>query len=124
MQGLCEALSEGTVSKYYAQPSLCAKGHKHASKREAKRCNELHLLLRAGEIESLEQQPQYWFVINGQTLKHPNGSRVGYQPDFRYIDRLSGATIVEDSKGVKVRDYPLRAAIFRALHPDLILREV
>lgn len=111
-------------NKYRATKAPCSKGHIHASKREAKRCDELHLLVRGGEIESLEQQPQFYFEIHGKPLKHDNGRRVGYQADFRYVDRLSGKTIVEDSKGMSVRDWPLRKAVFRALYPDLVLREV
>lgn len=111
-------------NKYGAKKADCQYGHRHDSIREAKRCNELHLLLRAGEIERLEFQPQYWFEINGRQIKHDNGRRVGFKPDFRYWDRHSGKQIVEDAKGFTTRDYPLRAAIFRALHPELVLREV
>lgn len=112
------------MSKYGAKKENCRQGHRHDSIREAKRCNELHLLLRAGEIERLEQQPQYWFQINGKQVKHQNGRRVGFKPDFRYWDRLSGSQIVEDAKGVRTEAYVLRAAIFRALHPDIVFREV
>lgn len=111
-------------NKYGAKKTACQSGHVHSSAREAKRCNELHLLQRAGEIERLEQQPKFWFEINGQQLKHDNGRRVGYTADFRYWDRLSGKEIVEDTKGVTVRDWPLRRALFRALHPSMVLREV
>jgi len=38
------------MSKYHAKRTACAHGHTHASGREAKRCAELHLLLRAGHI--------------------------------------------------------------------------
>jgi hypothetical protein len=112
------------VSKYGARKTSCQAGHTHASKREATRCNELHLLLRAGEIEDLEQQPQFYFVINGRQVKLDGGRRAGVKLDFAYVDRLSGSRIVEDSKGYTVRDWPLRKAIFRALFPDLVLREV
>lgn len=111
-------------NKYGARKQPCHYGHQHASGREAKRCNELHLLLRAGDIESLEQQPQFWFVIDGKQVKLDNGRRAGVKLDFAYVDRHSGARIVEDSKGARVRDWPLRKAIFRALYPDLVLREV
>lgn len=115
---------KGRPNKFNARKQPCQHGHVHDSGREAKRCNELHILLRAGEIERLEQQPKYWFEINGKQVKHPNGRRVGFTPDFRYWDRLSGTQIVEDAKGVRTEAYVLRAAIFRALHPDIVLREV
>lgn len=111
-------------NKYFAKKQPCNHGHTHASGREAKRCNELHLLLRAGDIEDLQHQPQFWFTVNGRQLKHKNGHRVGVKLDFGYVDRHSGAKIVEDSKGFTVRDWPLRRAVFCACYPDHVLREV
>lgn len=110
--------------KYGARKTPCGHGHIHASAREAKRCDELHLLLRAGEIERLEREPWFGFIINNQQIKHGNGHNVGYTADFSYWDRHSGKQIIEDAKGFTVRDWPLRKAIFKALYPDLVLREV
>jgi hypothetical protein len=107
--------------KYRAVKANCNAGHTHDSKREAIRCNELHLLQDAGEITDLTIHPQYWFVINGRQLKHPNGRRVGYKSDFEYIE--NGMLVTEDVKGVIVRDWPLRRAVFVALFPNHLLRE-
>lgn len=109
--------------KYRAVKSQCNAGHTHDSKREAIRCNELHDLQAAGEIGDLVVHPQYWFVINGKQLKHANGRRVGYKSDFEYTDTASGIKITEDVKGVIVRDWPLRRAVFIALFPDHKLLE-
>lgn len=111
-------------NKYSARKTLCRAGHTHDSGKEARRCDELHLLLRAGEIEDLEQQPRFYFTIDGRQVKHDNGRRVGLTADFAFIDRQTGRKVVEDSKGMVVRDWPIRKAIFRALYPDIILREV
>lgn len=111
-------------NKYGAKHRECAAGHSHPSIREARRCDELHLMQRGGEIESLEREPFYPFVVNGIGLKHGNGRRVGYTPDFRFIDRQTGRTVVEEAKGYAARDWPLRKALFIALHPDIIFREV
>jgi hypothetical protein len=54
------------------------------------------LLLRSGLIKSLQIEPQFWFQINGQQVKHPNGRRVGYKPDFGYTEK--GRQVVEDVK--------------------------
>jgi hypothetical protein len=78
-------------------------------------------LQTAGEISDLTIHPQYWFVINGKQLKHPNGRRVGYKSDFEYIE--NGMLVTEDVKGVIVRDWPLRRAVFKALFPNHDLRE-
>jgi hypothetical protein len=107
--------------KYRAVKAQCGAGHTHDSKREAMRCNELHILEAAGEITDLMIHPQYWFVINGRQLKHPNGRRVGYKSDFEYIE--NGMLVTEDVKGVVVRDWPLRRAVFKALFPNHDLRE-
>jgi hypothetical protein len=107
--------------KYRAVKSQCAAGHTHDSKREAIRCNELHDLQAAGAISDLIIHPQYWFVINGRQLKHGNGRRVGYKSDFEYVEK--GINVTEDVKGVVVRDWPLRRAIFIALFPHHQLRE-
>ena len=107
--------------KYSAVKAQCNAGHTHDSKREAIRCNELHALEAAGEISDLMIHPQYWFVINGRQLKHPNGRRVGYKSDFEYVE--NGMLVTEDVKGVVVRDWPLRRAVFKALYPHHYLRE-
>lgn len=114
------ALKRG--NKYRAQKANCQHGHTHDSKKEARRCAELHLLQRAGQISDLEQQPQFWFAINGVPVMHLNGRRVGYRPDFAYIE--AGRRVAEDAKGMCTPDYVLRAAFFRALFPDIELREV
>lgn len=108
-------------NKYGAKKTVCAHGHKHDSKKEAARCDELHDLWAAGQIADLVNQPQFWFVINGQQVKHENGRRVGYRPDFSY--RQDGAEVVEDSKGFITADYTLRKAIFRALYPWIVFRQ-
>jgi hypothetical protein len=117
-------VSEARVNKYRAVKAHCRAGHTHASKREARRCDELHLLLRAGEIESLEQQPKFFFTVNGRQLVHDNGRRAVYTADFGFMDRQSARHVVEDTKGMSARDWPLRKALFRACYPDIILREV
>lgn len=110
--------------KYGARKTPCRHGHTHDSAKEARHCNDLHLLLYAGEIEDLRFQEQFWFTINGQPLKHDNGRRVGVKIDFTYIDRHSAQRIADDAKGFVVRDWPLRKAIFRACFPQYTLREV
>ena len=110
-------------NKFGAKGCTCVAGHQHPSKAEARRCDQLHLLARAGVIQELEVQPQFWFVIDGQQVKHEGGRRVGYRADFSY--REAGKHIVEDVKGAYRADaWTLRKAIFRALFPAIELREV
>ena len=109
--------------KFNAKPRYCHEGHKHASTKEAVRCDELHILQACGQITNLKVEPQFWFSINGVQIKHPNGRRVGYKPDFQYFE--GDKNVVEDVKSLPTRTeaYVLRIAFFRALYPFITLRE-
>lgn len=79
-----------------------------ASKKEARRYDELMVLLNAGEIEDLKLQPQYT-LQEAYTL--PNGKRVQairYVADYSY--RRGGELIVEDvkSEATKTRVYQIK----------------
>jgi hypothetical protein len=80
-----------------------------ASKAEAKRYGDLKLLERANEIEGLELQPKYDLIVCGLKV-------CSYIADFRYRDRRTGETIVEDVKGFRTRDYRIKAKLMKAVH--------
>lgn len=101
--------------KYGAVRTTCAANHSHPSKAEAKRCDELHLLQRAGVIRSLECGPKYYLHINGEPMKHENGRRLTYTPDWRYFE--GNKCVVEECKGFATTDYKVRLVIFKALYP-------
>jgi len=109
-------------NKFGAKPTECGHGHRHASKREAARCCELHLLLRAGQIDALVIEPTYILAPNGTPIVMGNGHKAKYRPDFVY--REAGRLIAEDIKGMIVRDFPLRAALFRLCYPEIELRVI
>lgn len=106
--------------KYGARKTVCAHGHTHDSAREAKRCVELHLLLRAGQITGLVYEPTYELMVGGKPIIMGNGHKARYRPDFTYIE--NDRVIAEDVKGFIVRDFPLRAALFRHCYPNIELR--
>jgi hypothetical protein len=112
--------------KYGARKTTCAAGHEHPSKKEARHCDDLHLLQRAGEISELEVEPRYYFEVNGRTLTHEGGRRACFTPDFRYR-RRDGRIVVDEvkaaSKLARARDYPLRKALFRACYPEIEMVE-
>lgn len=114
------------MKKWKAKKAYCKEGHRHDSISEAKRCDELHALLAAGEIDDLIVWPQFWFVIDGKQVKHDNGRRLGYLADFGYT--LNGKEVVEDvkpsSKAADSRDWPIRKALFKALFPLYDFREI
>lgn len=121
------ASGEG-ANKFGAKTCGCTAGHAHPSKAEARRCDQLHLMQRGRVISDLQVQPQFWFVIDGKQVVHQGGRRVGYRADFSYreADGQGGFKhIVEDVKGAYRDDaWTLRKAIFRALFPQIELREV
>lgn len=108
------------MSKYRAKKTTCSHGHTHASMKEAVRCNDLHLLQRAGHIAGLQQQPKFAFSIEGRQVKMANGHVAGITCDFSYVE--NGRKVVEEVKGFVVRDFPLRWAIAQALHPEIVWR--
>lgn len=110
---------------HFARKTQCGAGHTHDSKAEAKRCDDLHLLQRAGEIIGLKVAPRFYFSINGREVKMKNGHVARYTGDFTYIE--GNRQVCEDVKpsgGLIERDFPLRIAIARALYPDIDFRVV
>jgi hypothetical protein len=105
-------------SKYRAQPTT-VNGIRYASKKEAKRCGELHLLQRLGEIRNLELQPKFPLKVNGELV-------CTYIADASYRDAKTGNWIVEDVKSPPTRTpvYRLKIKLLRALHPGIDHREV
>lgn len=92
--------------KYHNQPTV-VNGIRFDSKREARRYEELMLMLRAGEISDLRLQ-QNVTIIEG--YKTPDGETVRpevYKADFAYTDRY-GNKILEDVKGRRTPVYLLK----------------
>ncbi|EJL21911.1 DUF1064 domain-containing protein [Novosphingobium sp. AP12] len=116
------APAEAAGNKYGAKKTTCAAGHLHDSKAEARRCNELHLLQRGGAIVGLEQQPEFKFTVDGRPVMLDNGQQARLRADFAYVE--NGRKVVEDRKGVIVRDFPLRWALARTLWPEIDWRVV
>lgn len=108
------------MSKYFARKTLCKAGHLHASARESRRCDELHLLWHAGKIDALVCEPSYDLHVNGEPIKMGNGHTARYRPDFTYRENFK--LVAEEIKGFVVRDFPLRAALFRICYPEIELR--
>lgn len=95
-----------TMTKYKARRTECNQGHTHDSAKEAKRCNELHLLQRAGQISGLETQRPYDIAVNGKKICR-------YVADFTYTER--GAFVAEDTKGFRTPEYKLKSKLMSAV---------
>ena len=103
------------MRKYHSQP-IVVNGIKFDSRREARRYQELQLLLRAGEITQLEMQKKYTLI---PAQKKPSGGTeraVTYTADFVYTDNRSGKKVVEDAKGVKTQQYIIRRKLMLWRH--------
>lgn len=88
-------------------------GIKFQSEREAKRYEELKLLVSAGEISNLRLQYCFPIVINGKRV-------CDYIADFVYVEH--GVEVVEDAKGHRTEAYQLKKRLMRAVH-GIVIRE-
>jgi hypothetical protein len=92
--------------------TVCGAGHKHASKKEAKVCDDLTLMARGGVIHDLEQQPEYALLAYGE---FDSPVVVGkYRADFRYKDLDS--TVVLDVKGMRTPMYNFKKKMMKACY--------
>jgi hypothetical protein len=108
----------GKTHKYGAKQTV-VDGHTFPSKREAARYSELRLLEKAGEIDDLELQPSFDLHVAAYVANCPPGVRSArkvarYVADFRYVVRLTGAVVYEDSKGFSTPVYKLKRKMVQA----------
>lgn len=113
--------------KYGARPAVVG-ARRFDSTREARRYQELELLVRAGAIDGLECQPAFpLHVVELYRSIPPIQVRtVGtYHGDFRYRDLKTGEIVVEDvkSRPTRTEAYCLRKRIAEAVH-GITIREV
>ena len=91
-------------SKYGAKPTV-VDGIRFHSAKEAKRYQELKVLLKAGEIHDLALQPAFDLDVIGGFVKDVRYRIGGYKADFQYTEWRTGKRIVEDVKGFKTPLY-------------------
>lgn len=110
--------------KYNSKKCVCGQGHKHDSKKEAKRCDELTVLERIGEIQELEIQRKFVLVPSRKYEGMANERQVAYIADFCY--KQDGKLIVEDTKGYKTTEYIIKRKLFKDKYcgnGDIIFKE-
>lgn len=113
------------MHKYHAQKAQCRQGHIHDSRAEAARCNELHLLERAGEISDLRIQVKYELIPPRKYADMPGERGCSYAADFDYVE--NGRHIVEDVKGMRTAEYIIKRKLFKTLYCQdggMLFREV
>ena len=115
------------MNKYHAQKCVID-GIEFASRKEARRYQELLLLQRAGAIQDLQMQVKYVLIPaqhetyakwgkNGKRLK--DGKRLverecSYIADFVYT--LDGKLVVEDTKGFRTKEYAIKRKLMLYVH--------
>ena len=95
------------MSKYHSVKTKCNHGHLHDSKKEKNRCDELHLLLKNGNITNLKVQVR----MKLQTAFKAQGVAVRgifYVADFTYYDVDEKKFVIEDTKGYRTAVYKLK----------------
>lgn len=102
------------------------------SKKEAERYDALMLLLqKAGEIRGLKLQVRYCLQEAYTTFEGERVKSIDYIADFVYERRTAPDNygqwywlpVVEDVKGMRTRDYALKAKLFRSRY-GFAIREV
>ena len=89
-------------------------GIKFDSKREATRYQYLKMLERKGEISDLRLQVPFVLIPSQRVDGCVAEREIKYIADFVYSQQ--GATIVEDSKGAKTKDYVQKRKLMLWVH--------
>lgn len=99
----------------YNVMKIAIRGIVYDSKAEGQRHRDLSLMEKAGKIEALHYHGLRFHL--GWSDKR---RLITYIPDFTYLE--DGVLIAEEVKGVRVRDWPVRAALFKEQFPEWELR--
>ena len=120
-------------NKYYSK-KISADGMIFDSKKEFKRWNELRMLEKSGQIRDLKRQVKF-VLIPAQREPDTIGPKGGIKPgrllerevayiaDFTYLQPLpfadeadTGVLVVEDTKGMRTKDYILKRKMMLYFH--------
>ena len=116
----------------YRNTKVTVDGVTYDSKKEYRRFCELSMLEKAGEITDLRRQVEFE-LIPAQREPDTIGSRGGikkgklierkcsYIADFVYQE--NGKTVVEDTKGMRTKDYIIKRKLMLYVH-GIRIREV
>ena len=120
--------------KKYGNAKSEVDGEIFDSRKEARRYIELQWLLKAGTITDLQRQVRFE-LIPAQREPDTIGPRGGRKPgkliekevsyiaDFVYTDTETGRRIVEDTKGVRTKEYIIKRKLMLYMH-GIRIREV
>lgn len=113
--------------KKYKNKSIVAHGIKWDSQSELARYEELLELEKENQIKKLKPHSKEicFVLLESCSYKDLEGKvkkqrPITYTPDFVYT--MHGVTIAEDVKGMVTDSFRLKAKMFRARYPNIILR--
>jgi hypothetical protein len=94
-------------------------GIKFASKKEARRYEELKIMVEAKKIEDLQMQKAFVLQERFEEKRSKKVIRpITYISDFFYYDKEKGWYVVEDVKGMKTEVYNIKKKLFRKKYGD------
>lgn len=88
----------------------------HASVKEHNRAAQLRLMQRTGLISGLREQVRYLLIPSHRFEDGTLERACHYIADFVYTDNETGQTIVEDTKGVRTKEYIIKRKLMLAVH--------
>lgn len=114
------------IQKYHNK-KVTVDGILFDSKKEADRYRTLKAMEKKKKISHLERQVKY-VLIPAQREPDVIGPRGGtkrgkviekecsYIADFKYFDEVEGRTVVEDTKGIRTKDYIIKRKLMLWVH--------
>lgn len=111
------------MKRKYGNRKVTLDGHAFDSKREACRYGELKLLEQVGQITDLELQPRFELIPKQRRDDGKPERACEYVADFRYTDVRTGKQVIEDTKGMRTRDYIVKRKLMLQVH-GISVREV
>lgn len=105
----------------YGNRKVTADGQTFDSRKEYRRFCELRLMEKAGEVADLRRQVRFELLpaqrIDGKVVERS----VTYIADFTYTE--NGQTVVEDTKGIRTKEYILKRKMMLFFH-GIVIKEV
>ena len=101
----------------YSNTKVTVDGETFDSKKEYRRYCELKLLERAGEVKNLKRQVKFLLIpsqfeevidAKGKPKQKCIERACVYVADFQYQDAHTGELVVEDTKGMKTKEYVIK----------------
>ena len=106
------AKSKGKKSKYKNDSCSCVAGHVHMSRGEARYCETLFYLKKAGQIKDYEIQKKVELFVGGRLI-------CNHYVDF-WVTLNDGKEQTEDFKGGFYTDvWKIKHKLFQAIFPDI-----